>query len=160
MRGSVTLAPAEVRGRLFDSLAPVRRLAEGFMVTSGGDPRALRFVVQLHPLRLQIVMAPDEGRPARRLYAFEGRQLPGRGAALKAAVEQVAAAILASLPEETATAAMLNTAALADASAESGLFVMCDANDETAILALAEPGRSLGEAVYIGGLSAAPETVH
>jgi hypothetical protein len=160
VRKPATLAPSEVRGRLFEALAPVQSLAERFAASGACDVRALRYVVQPHPLVVQITLAPDEGRPALRLFALEARRLPDRGRALEEAVEQFTAAILASLPEETATAAVLNTAALADASAESGLFVMCDPTDETAVLALAEPGKSLGEGVYIGGLANAPERTH
>ena len=156
MRADVPLAPAEVRGRLFDALGPVRKLAELFMRTSNADPRLLRYVIQLHPLRVQVTLAPEEGRPAWRLHVFEASRLPDRGAALGEAVEQLTGALLASLPEETATATVLNAGAIED----GGLFVLADPTDETAILGLAGPGGSLGEAVYVGGLSDARPTVH
>ena len=152
----VRLAPDAVRAQLFESLAPVMRLAERFAASGACDARALRYVVELHPLRLQVAIAQDEGRPARRLTVVEGRRLPDRGRAVGAAVEALAGVILASLPEETATAAVLNAGALED----GGFFVMADPTDKTAILALAGPGGSLGEGIYVGALADAPETVH
>ena len=149
---NAALDAADVRRHVFDSLAPVRRLAEAFWQ----KPSELRYVVQLHPLLVQIVVAPDEGRPARRLHTFEGARLADRGAALGAAVEEVAAAIVAGMPEETALAVAANAATIED----GGLFVMTDPADELVMLALAGPGGSLGEATILGAIADAPEQVH
>ena len=145
---NVMLDAVGVRRRVFDGLAPVGKLAEWFMATSGADRRALRYVVQLHPLVVQVTLAPDEGRPARRLHAFEGAALPDRGAALGAAVECAAAAVMAGMPEDTAAAVTANAATIED----GGLFVMADPIDELVLLALAGPGGSLGEGDVLGAI--------
>ena len=145
----------DARRRFFDALDPVRKLAELFMRTSGADPRTLRYVVRVHPLTVEVTLSPDEGRPAWSVHVFEARRLPDGGAALKVAVETVAAAILERLPAETAV-----TVAGSATLDGGGLFVLADPSDELAMLGLAVPGRSLGEGVVLGALADAPEVLH
>jgi hypothetical protein len=153
VRADRELGPAEVRGRLFDALAPVRGLVQAF------DARlSVRFVVEWPTLRVQVVVPPRDGATAQRLALFAAETLPDRGAALRAAVEDMVGGILATLPEATAEKATVAT--LAAQECGGGLFLMADPSDETAILALATPGRSLGEGIYIGALADAPETAH
>ena len=149
-----TLDAVDVRRRLFAALDPVRKLAEAFVVSSGGDPRALRYVVQMHPLAVQVTLAPDEGRPAQRLVAFAGRRLPGHGAALEEAVNEFTAGTLAGMPKASAEAAVLNAAV----AHEGGLCVMADPTDETALLFFAEG--DMGKGVVLGAIADAPEQVH
>ena len=147
---SEVLVATDVRARLFDALAPVLVLVDQ-AVRGRCDPAALRIVVQLHPLVLQVILAPDEGRPARRVVAFAGRRLPDGGAALDAAVNELAAGVLAALPEKAAEAVLVNAAV----AREGGLAVLVNPTDESADLFFAEPGRSLGEGVKIGGIGEA-----
>jgi hypothetical protein len=153
VRADRVLAPAEVRGRLFAALDPARGLVQAF------DARlSVRFVVEWPALRVQVVVPPRDGATAHRLALFGAEALPDRGVALRAAVEAALAGIMATLPQATAEKATVAT--LAAQECGGGLFVMADPCDATAILALAMPGQTLGEAAYIGALGAAPETIH
>jgi hypothetical protein len=153
----VRLSADDVRRRLAEALEPVRVEAEAALVRVGRDVASrLRYVVQLHPLLVQITMAPDEGKPAKTIVSFGGHRLPDRGAALGAAAEEFTAGILSALPEKAAEAVMVNAAVAAG----GGLVVVFDPTDEAAILIVVEPGRSLGEGTYVGGISDAPETTH
>jgi hypothetical protein len=141
------LVATDVRTRLFDALAPVLVLVEE-AARGRCNPAALRIVLQLHPLTVQITVVPDEGRRARRVVAFSGSKLPDGGAALDSAVNELAAGVLAAMPEQSAEAVLLNAAVARD----GGLCVLLDARGESATLLLAEPGKSLGEGVVLGGL--------
>ena len=144
---------AAARARLFRALDPVWKLVTAF------DPRlSVRFVIQWPDLRVQIVVPPRDGATAQRLALFAAEELPDRGAALRAAVEETVAGIMAALPK--ATAAKLAVSTLAAQECGSGLFVMADPTDATALLALAKPDRPLDEAIYIGALADAPEVSH
>jgi hypothetical protein len=150
------LTADEVRRRLVAALVPVRQEAEAFLVRAGHDVACVRYVIQVSPLVVQITRVPDEGRPARSIVAFSGDRLPDRGAALGAAVEEFATGILSALPETGAEAVL----ACAATAADGGLVVVFDPTDETAMLIVAESGRSLGEATLVGGIGDAPETAH
>ena len=69
------------------------------------------------------------------------------------------AGVLAGLPKATCEATLANVAA-AQAHGGGGLFVLADLSDDTAVLALAAPGQSLGQGTMIGALMDAPETTH
>lgn len=154
MRDEIVNA-TDAHRRLFDALAPV--LAHTAAAARGWcDPAAVRLVIQLHPVIVQVVVARAEARP-KSVVSFNAKRLPDRGAALCAAVETFAAGVIASLPESGAAAVLANAAVVAH---DGGLYVFVDPNDETAILALTKPGRSLGEGTVIGALAAAPETLH
>jgi hypothetical protein len=145
----------DARARLVDALAPVLVLAEN-AARGRCEAGSLRYVVQRDPLMVQVTLAPDEGRPARRIVAFPGSALPDGGAALASAVEAIAAAILSALPQPTAAATLLNAAM----AAAGGLCLLFDPTDATATLFTAVDGKSLGEGVVLGALGDGPETMH
>lgn len=154
MRTDVLEAEA-ARQRLCDALAPVVGLAERAAL-GRCDPGALRYLIQRDPLVVQVTVAPDEGRPARRIVAFSGSRLPDGGAALGTAVENIAAAILSALPRQSAAAVVLNAAD----QDRGGLCVLFDPTDATATLFLAVEGKSFDQGVVLGALSDGPETLH
>lgn len=149
------LAAGDVRAALFAALAPVRAVCEAFLAYEPARRAALRYVVQLHPMVIQVVLTQAEGR-SRCMAAFGAYNLPDGGARLVAAAEAVAAGLIAGLPEKLAAKA-LATAAMRQG--EGGLYLYVDPTDETAILGLNIAG-SLGEGIVLGALMDAPEMVH
>lgn len=151
----VDLSAAEVRARLFEALAPLlAHVAEA--ARNRCDPSTLRFLIQAHPMVLKVIQVPDEGRPARVIVEIFPSDMDDKGVALASAVEALEAAVLASMPEASAMAVVLNSAVAGG----GGLAVLCDANDSSAILFFAEAGKSMHEGTVLGTLGDDVETTH
>jgi hypothetical protein len=142
------LVADEVRAELFEALAPILdECAKAAEVWPTVAPENVRLVVQLHPLLVQIVVAAEEDRPARRIVAFSGERLPDGGKALGAAVEAVTAGIMAGIGDEAAGRVMTLAAV-----PEGGLCVEVDPVTEGVALGLALPGVGMEKAVLLGGI--------